>query len=115
MKSDATLIEPKQPDDGAGQDNADQRSGDSRTAALGENGDRNDADADRQRIEVCLRQLTHDLHGPTDQGTLRSADTQQRRQLADDDMHGNAGEKAGRHRNGKQVGDPTRTQQARNQ
>ena len=74
--------------------------------ALAADDDGEDHDGDRQRVQVGVAQVARDA-GELLQGVApRRGHAQHLGELAGDDRHGDAGEKAGDHRRRQKVGDP---------
>src|SRR5665213_2970995 len=109
---DAAAFEVEEYHGGGGPDQPDQRAGNADVDPLGDGYQRQHGEADRKREQIGLRQLPGQGRQPLQHRTTGGRQPEYGRQLRDQDVHGNAGQKSHGHRDREQVGDPAEPQNA---
>ena len=108
--ADAPALKPEQHHGRARQRKADQRAGNPRIDLLGQGDDRQNSEADHKRECVCLAEMFGEGRDALQDGALGRGQAEYHRQLRNQDMDRNPGEKADRHGYREQVGDPAQAE-----
>ena len=103
---DAPALKPEQHHGRARQRKADQRAGNARIDPLGQGDDRQNAEADHERERIGFVQMRGEGRHALQHGALGRGKSEYPGQLRNQDVHGNAGEKADRHGYREQIRDP---------